>query len=227
MLRPDFTQAKNYILQHKLLSLLAICVIGITLTLGLRHLSNQSTSKKAVMKPIVHTQTVSRRPLYKSINLFGQLKAKAQIDIINKYAGIVDEINVDLGSKVQAGDILLVQHLDDARAEMLKAKARYAEAGANAATTDVSYNTSLIRYEADYKLAQVNAERYRKLYAQGAVSKSELDSMEQTLANKKAQYDALRGRKAMMAHRRRSTVRSRLLPDASRSTLLRKTSITI
>ena len=180
MLRPDFTQAKNYILQHKLLSLLAICVIGITLTLGLRHLSNQSTSKKAVMKPIVHTQTVSRRPLYKSINLFGQLKAKAQIDIINKYAGIVDEINVDLGSKVQAGDILLVQHLDDARAEMLKAKARYAEAGANAATTDVSYNTSLIRYEADYKLAQVNAERYRKLYAQGAVSKSELDSYDGT-----------------------------------------------
>lgn len=47
MLRPDFTQAKNYILQHKLLSLLAICVIGITLTLGLRHLSNQSTSKKS------------------------------------------------------------------------------------------------------------------------------------------------------------------------------------
>lgn len=191
MLRPDFTQAKNYILQHKLLSLLTICVIGITLTLGLRHLSNQSPSKKAVMKPIVHTQAVSRRPLYKSINLFGQLKAKAQIDIVNKYAGIVDEINVDLGSKVQAGDILLVQHLDDARAEMLKAQARYAEAGANAATTDVSYSTSLTRYEADYKLAQVNAERYRKLYAQGAVSKSELDSMEQTLANKKAQYDAL------------------------------------
>ena len=129
--------------------------------------------------------------MYKSINLFGQLKAKAQIDIVNKYAGIVDEINVDLGSKVQAGDILLMQHLDDARAEMLKAQARYAEAGANAATTDVSYSTSLTRYEADYKLAQVNAERYRKLYAQGAVSKSELDSMEQTLANKKAQYDAL------------------------------------
>ena len=149
MLRPDFTQAKNYILQHKLLSLLAICVIGITLTLGLRHLSNQSTSKKAVMKPIVHTQVVSRRPLYKSINLFGQLKAKAQIDIVNKYAGIVDEINVDLGSKVQAGDILLVQHLDDARAEMLKAKARYAEAGANAATTDVRYSTSSTRYEPD------------------------------------------------------------------------------
>ena len=80
MLRPDFTQAKNYILQHKLLSLLAICVMGAFLALGLKHLSNQQTAKRVVMKPIVHTQVVSRRPLYKSINLFGQLKAKAEIE---------------------------------------------------------------------------------------------------------------------------------------------------
>ena len=191
MLRPELSSIKNYILQHKFLSLLAICVLGIAVTLGIKHLSNQPSSKKAAMKPVVHTQIVTRRPLYKSISLFGQLKAKAQIDIVNKYAGIVDEINVDLGSKVKAGDVLLVQRLDDARAEMLKAQARYAEAGANAATTDVTYATSIARYKADYELAQVNAERYRRLYAQGAVSKSELDAMEQTLANKKAQYEAL------------------------------------
>ena len=191
MRRPKLSSIKNYILQHKFLSLLAICVIGVAVTLGIKHLSTQSTTKKAAMKPVVHTQVVTRRPLYKSISLFGQLKAKAQIDIVNKYAGIVDEINVDLGSKVKAGDVLLVQRLDDARAEMLKAQARYAEAGANAATTDVSYATSIARYKADYQLAQVNAERYRRLYAQGAVSKSELDAMEQTLENKKAQYEAL------------------------------------
>ena len=191
MLRPKLSSIKNYILQHKFLSLMAICVIGIVVTLGIKHLSNQPSSKKAAMKPVVHTQIVTRRPLYKSISLFGQLKAKAQIDIVNKYAGIVDEINVDLGSKVKAGDVLIVQRLDDARAEMLKAQARYAEAGANAATTDVTYATSIARYKADYQLAQVNAERYRRLYAQGAVSKSELDAMEQTLANKKAQYEAL------------------------------------
>ena len=191
MRRPELSSIKNYILQHKFLSLLAICVIGVALALGIKHLSTQSTSKKAAMKPVVHTQVVTRRPLYKSISLFGQLKAKAQIDIVNKYAGIVDEINVDLGSKVKAGDVLLVQRLDDARAEMLKAQARYAEAGANAATTDVTYATSIARYKADYQLSQVNAERYRRLYAQGAVSKSELDAMEQTLENKKAQYEAL------------------------------------
>lgn len=191
MLRPDFTQAKNYILQHKLLSLLAICVIGAFLTLGLRHLSNQSSSKKAVMKPIVHTQVVSRRPLYKSITLFGQLKAKAQIDIVNKYAGIVDEVNVDLGSKVQAGDILLVQHLDDAKAEVLKAQARYAEAGANAATTDVSYSTSLTRYEADYSWR-----RSMRSVTASFMSRALFPSPSWTVWNrrwriKKAQYDAL------------------------------------
>lgn len=191
MRRPKLLAIKNFILQHKFLSLLAICVIGAALTLGIKHLSNQSVSKKAAVKPVVHTQIVARRPLYKSISLFGQLKAKAQIDIVNKYAGIIDAVNVDLGSKVKEGDVLLVQRLDDARAEMLKAQARYAEAGANAATTDVTYATSIARYKADYQLAQVNAERYRKLYAQGAVSKSELDTMEQTLENKKAQYEAL------------------------------------
>ena len=130
---------------------------------------------------------------------------------------------MDLGSKVQAGDILLVQHLDDARAEMLKAKARYAEAGANAATTDVSYSTSLTRYEADYKLAQVNAERTASCMRRALFPSLSWTVWSRRWLIKKAQYDALgRSRKAMMAHRRRSTVRSRLLPDVSRSTLLRK-----
>lgn len=187
----NFTKLKNYILQHKLLSLLAICVIGVALFMVLKHLSINNPTKKTAMKPIVHTQIVSRRPLYKSISLFGQLQAKAEIDIVNKYAGVIDEVNVDLGSKVQAGDVLLVQRLDDARAEMLKAQARYAEAGANAATYDTDYTANIARYKADYALAQVNAERYRKLYAQGAVSKADLDAIEQTLANKKAQYEEL------------------------------------
>ncbi len=187
----NFAAIRNFILTHKLLSLLVICVIGVGGVLVARLLPAPKAPVKAAARPMVHTQIASRRPLYKSINLFGQLKAKAQIDIVNKYAGIVDEVNVDLGSKVQAGDILLVQRLDDARSEMLKAEARYAEAGANAATYDTDYTANIARYEADYKLAQVNAERYRRLYAQGAVSKYDLDTVEQTLANKKAAYEEL------------------------------------
>lgn len=187
----SLSKIKNFILQHKPLSLLAICVIGVASFMILKHLSNQTSSQKVAMKPVVHTQVVSKRPLYKTINLFGQLQAKAEIDIVNKYAGVIDKVNVDLGSKVQAGDVLIVQRLDDARAEMLKAQARYAEAGAYAATTDVDYTANFARYEADYKLAQVNAERYRKLFAQGAVSKADLDAIEQTLANKRAQYEEL------------------------------------
>ncbi len=186
-----FYKVKSFILSHKLLSLLAVCVIGLAFTAALKLFPVSKAPSKAVLKPIVHTQIISRRPLYKDINLFGQLQAEAQIDIVNKYAGIIDEINVDLGSRVQAGDILIVQRLDDVRAEMLKAKARFAEAGANASTYDTDYTANLTRYESDYKLAQVNAERYRKLYKQGAVSQYDLDSVEQTLVNKKALYDEL------------------------------------
>lgn len=187
----SLTKIKNFILQHKPFSLLTICVIGVAVFMILKHLSINNPTRKPAAKPIVHTQVVSRRPLYKSISLFGQLQAKAEIDIVNKYAGVIDAVNVDLGSKVQAGDVLIVQRLDDARAEMLKAQARYAEAGANAATYDTDYTANIARYQADYKLAQVNAERYRKLFAQGAVSKADLDAVEQTLANKKAQYEEL------------------------------------
>lgn len=52
----NFIKLKNYILQHKLLSLLAICVIGVALFVVLKHLSINKQIQKTVMKPIVHTQ---------------------------------------------------------------------------------------------------------------------------------------------------------------------------
>ena len=191
MWRAYFEKGKNFILLHKPLSFAAVFVLGLCVILAGAFLPGNKTAKKTVVKPVVHIQNVSRRPMYKTIDLFGQLKAKAEIDIVNMYAGIIDEINVDLGSKVQVGDILLMQRLDDARAEMLKTRARFAEATANAATYDTDYTANLARYQAEYKLAQVNYERYVKLYNQGAVSKAALDAVEQTLVTKKALLEEL------------------------------------
>lgn len=73
-----------------------------------------------------------RRPMYKTISLFGKTVSDAQVDIINKYAGKIEEINVDLGSNVNKDDILIIQELHDVDAELLKAQARYREADATA-----------------------------------------------------------------------------------------------
>ena len=70
--------------------------------------------------------------MYKTVALFGKTVSDAQIDIVNKYAGKIEVINVDLGSKVDKDDVLLIQELQDVDAELLKAQARYREADATA-----------------------------------------------------------------------------------------------
>ena len=191
MLRDYYLKAKNYIATHKIIGLAVVCLAGLCLFLSMKRLLSVKQEARLPLKPLVHTQTVSRRPMYGEIALFGQIQAKARIDIVNKYAGVVDNVSVDLGQRVKAGDTLLVQRLDDAEAEMLKTQARYREAGANAATYDTEYNADLARYEADYKLAQINAGRYERLYKLGAVSQYERDAMQQNLVNKKALYEEL------------------------------------
>lgn len=191
MLHEYYFKAKNYILNHKVIGLALVCLTGLLLFGAMKHFFTIKREVKLPLKPLVHTQTVVRRPMYGEITLFGQIQANARINIVNKYAGVVDAVNVDLGQRVQAGDVLLTQRLDDAEAEMLKTQARYREAGANAATYDVAYRADLERYEADYKLAQLNAERYERLYKLGAVSQSDRDAMQQNLVNKKALYEEL------------------------------------
>lgn len=191
MLREYYLKAKNYILNHKVIGLALVCLAGLLLFGVVKHFVAAKREVRPPLKPLVHTQTVVRRPMYGEITLFGQIQANARIDIVNKYAGVVDIVNVDLGQRVQEGDVLLTQRLEDAEAEMLKRQARYREAGANAATYDIAYRADLERYEADYKLAQLNAERYERLYKLGAVSQSDRDAMQQNLVNKKALYEEL------------------------------------
>ncbi|MDY4920105.1 MAG: efflux RND transporter periplasmic adaptor subunit [Phascolarctobacterium sp.] len=190
-LRAHCTTIKKYVLQHKAVALVGVCVLGLVLASGVRYFANKRPVRVQAVKPEVHVLTMAKRDMYRQIPLFGQLKPRARIDIINKYAGLVEKINVDLGSRVEAGELLLAQRLDDAEAEMLKTQARYREASAYADTHATDYSSNLMRYEADYKLAKLNAERYDKLFKLGAVSQYERDAMEQTMINKKALYEEL------------------------------------
>lgn len=177
--------------QHKRASLVGVCVLGLVLLFaGRSFFAKQRVARKTV-KPLVHTMELTKQPMYRHIKIFGQIKPEARIDIVNKYAGVIDAVNVDLGQRVEAGQLLAQQRLTDAAAEVQKTQARYQEASANAATYDTDYTANIARYEADYKLAKVNAERYEKLYKMGAVSQYERDAMQQTMVNKKALFEEL------------------------------------
>ena len=191
MLRVDFEKLKVQIQEHKKASLLGICVIGIAAFMAGKSLLLQPKPVRKAVKPLVHTMQLVKQPMYRNIKLFGQIKPEARIDIVNKYAGVMEAVHVDLGQRVETGQLLAQQRLADAKAEVLKTQARFQEANANAATYDTDYTTNIARYEADYKLAKVNAERYERLYKMGAVSQYERDAMQQTMVNKKALFEEL------------------------------------
>ena len=191
MLKGYIAKIKDYLKKHKQISLLAVCLLGIALFFAGRDIFQHQKPSKTTVKPLVHTLKLTRQPFYRKIKLFGQIKPEARIDIVNKYAGVVEAIGVDLGQRVEAGQLLAQQRLTDAQAEVNKTHARYEEASANAATYDTDYTANIARYEADYKLAKVNAERYERLYKMGAVSQYERDAMQQTMINKKALYEEL------------------------------------
>ena len=191
MLSVDFEKLKKQIQNNKRASLLGVCVVGVALFVAGKSLFSQPKPVRKVVKPLVHTMQLVKQPLYRSIRLFGQIRPEARIDIVNKYAGVMEAVHVDLGQRVEPGQLLAQQRLDDAEAEVQKTQARYQEATANAATHDTDYTANIARYEADYKLARVNAERYERLYKMGAVSQYERDAMQQTMVNKKALFEEL------------------------------------
>ena len=183
---------QHFFLANKYRSLLVVCAVGLSLIfLSKLVLNSEKGVKKDVLKPLVHTTVVYNRPMYKTVALFGKTVSDAQIDIVNKYAGKIEVINVDLGSKVDKDDVLLIQELQDVDAELLKAQARYREADATASKTDTEYSADYYKYKADYELSKLNFERYQKLQEMGAVSKLEYDKMKQIMVNARAAYDSL------------------------------------
>ncbi|CAK7026149.1 efflux RND transporter periplasmic adaptor subunit [uncultured Phascolarctobacterium sp.] len=183
---------QKFLLENKYRGLITICALGVCLFfLSKLIFTSEKNVRKEVLKPLVHTETAYRRPMHKTISLFGKTVSDAQIDIVNKYAGKIEQINVELGSIVNKDDVLLVQELQDIDAELLKAQARYKEADATASKTDTEYSADYYKYKADYELAQLNFERYKKLHEMGAVSKLEYDKFKQVMVNAQAAYESL------------------------------------
>ncbi|OPY56610.1 MAG: Macrolide export protein MacA [Pelotomaculum sp. PtaU1.Bin035] len=102
----------------------------------------------------------------------GKLEALESAVLVPKIAGKVATINVDIGSKVSAGDVLLTLDAKELAAAMGQAEA--AVALARSAREQAQASLELAR--ADYEVAQSNFERGKLLMAQGAISQSDFDN---------------------------------------------------
>ena len=189
----SWLQFKEYFIKRKKIHFTIILILGILLlsSLASKHLLFSNKAKTKIIKPIVKTTIVNAKPMYKTISLFGKTKALAKINIVNKYAGTISAVHVDLGDEVKAGDLLLEQDLKDVELKLAEAKAKYGEYHGKALAYETEYNAQLERYKATYELHKTNYERYLKLHEAGAVSKLEVDNVKQTMLSSKANYEEL------------------------------------
>lgn len=116
----------------------------------------------------------------------GKLEAQNIANVVSKTTGRVGSVNVDIGSRVKAGDVLLTLDANELAAAVSQAEAAVGVARYNRDTAQIDYQTALDNYR-----------RNKSLYEQGAISESVFEnSYEQPL--KKAEQWAKFGSEAAL-----------------------------
>ncbi|HWR30120.1 MAG TPA: efflux RND transporter periplasmic adaptor subunit [Negativicutes bacterium] len=182
--------SKEYIKTHKLQTIVCLVLVFSAGVYWYGQRSN-STNKNLPVVPTVEYVTVKRSDLSKKIELAGKTVSDAQIDIATKYGGRVKTIRASLGQEVKQGDVLLV--LDTTELEILISQARAVLEGAAADLVEggASFNANYAKAQSDYNLSVLNYHRYQNLFAQGAVSKVALETIEQQMNATKATLDSM------------------------------------
>lgn len=194
--RSAFMQERKQWEQEKLRKL--GIVIGIAILLiggyfGYNYWKN-STAKPAGQGSsavVADVMTVEKKPMQRRIVLSGQTVPKSQVDIAAKYQGRISEVRVELGDKVSAGQVLVVQDTTEAAMTVGQNAATYRQASADAQVTGITYDANFQKAKLAYENAQATYNRYQQLYSMGAISKQDLEIKALELASAKSTYDIL------------------------------------
>ncbi len=151
--------------------------------------------------------------LPRTVQVSGTLAADEQVALAMKVAGRIDQMAVDLGSRVRRGDVIarLAQpdftlRVEQAENALEQARARLGLAPESLATRVPPETTAGVR-EADAQLHQVRVtyERQQTLFRQKLISQQDLDSAEANFrvaeARREDALDEARNRIAMLAQR--------------------------
>ncbi|MBU7006000.1 efflux RND transporter periplasmic adaptor subunit [Phosphitispora fastidiosa] len=115
--------------------------------------------------------------LVSTLKISGKVAASKEVTIVPKVGGKVTDVKVKEGQKVKRGDLLIA--LDDAD---IRAQIRVTEASLE--MSKAGQQTAVIAYQE----AQANLERMKALFAEGAISKSQLETAENNFARAAASY---------------------------------------
>ncbi|WP_371366950.1 HlyD family secretion protein [Sporomusa rhizae] len=186
---------RKFLASKKHRQILGIVVVAVVFAGALffwkAHEKSGNTAKASVIKPLVAVETVRRQDMRSRIVLSGQTVAVAQMDIAPKYKGHIAQVAVELGQTVTAGQVLVVQDLQDIDLDIAQTSAALRQARAEAAETKAVFAADYQKAKADYERNLANYQRYESLQLAGAISREALDTARQQMVNAKAALDAL------------------------------------
>lgn len=176
---------------------LLIFTIITTIAVSFTGCKKKETANNDVIKN-VKTAEVSRSTITIENQYAGEIKASDEVGVIPKASGKVSEVFVEVGDKVNKGDVLMELDSKDIVFQLEQAKAGVQAAEVNLKKAKGSgYTQSLIQAEAELEQARIaqndaslNFERIKVLYEQGAVSKREFESAESGMLKAMEQYES-------------------------------------
>jgi RND family efflux transporter MFP subunit len=184
------------------------------------------SSAPKVAPPVRFAKSEARN-LPQTVELSGSLAADETSEVASQVAGVVSKVNVDVGTRVKKGDLLVQLDAREASLRAAQASATRAQAqdrlalpAGSAFAPDLVPDVKVAK-EA-YDLAKLDADRSRTLFDSGALSEAAWDQVRIRADQAKAQYDiALAGARQSYASLRGATAASGLASKTVADTMIR------
>ena len=158
--------------------------------------TSAAVTKDAAPQAIVVAKVESHE-LRRAIDVVGTLAADEEVTVSSEVEGRVLRIAADLGDRVTAGQALVVldpeklqYRLDQQRATLGRAMARYGVADLSAALPDIERTPDVQRAAAELELAGQAFRRATELHRQKLLPQQQMDDADAVLKAKKAAYES-------------------------------------
>jgi RND family efflux transporter MFP subunit len=157
--------------------LVGVIVIGI-LAVRPWHGRARAVAADATGAPVVAVARVGREDLFREIAFPAEFRPYTEVDLHAKVSGYVKEMNVDIGDRVKAGQLLAVLEVPELREELDHAVAAHQRAQAEYRDAHLAY-TRLVAVNQDHPnlIAQqdLDSAEARDATAQGTVAATQAD----------------------------------------------------
>ncbi len=160
----------------------------VTVMKGGRQAQAQSAdeAKPAAAEPLsVEVTRPTRRPLTRTLHMPATLRADEQVDMLAKTNGYVADVVVDIGSRVEKGDVLATIDVPEMRDELRQAEAIQAAREAKVTQAEALRETAkaeVQRFAAEYALQKITHDRKVQLRKQNVIPEQELDESKNEIA---------------------------------------------